>query len=986
MVSVPGRPSFVYVRVHGNNSEVIEAFNDTVSPILNLAVVLTRDELTPNYYRILRRDVAKYQDWYTPQIGYHATQHEFGGTGSMGADIVWIQKQQFTPLEVRPISTSGSSYQCFVDPEYYQWNAGYQFFSGGATPDLNFLRPGGQLQGLFLGVYMDGNTDALAYITGTQFTHTPWPDNFRSLIPTVPTSVGIPLAGILLTHEMSGINWSQIYDTRAILGNGGMTGSAASLPDAPSDGSIYGRKNATWTAVTGTGGGGIPDAPSDGSLYGRKNAGWTVVTGTGGGGGAYLALDQSPPQTVVSGSPVFAAGLRSTYIDKLALAVAPSTPAPNTLRLYVETEPNSLFEVYKYKDDLGMVRELVRDSVFIVEAGDDNIPIMAAVYAMGSDNQMPLVGYAQANSLTTMPCVGLMIANMTATGDFGRVMMVGLLENVDTSAFVEGDVLYISPTVPGGLTATKPSPPNLVQEMGTVLVSSPTVGKIQVISRSVNATELDPLSLHLDQTAPQTFTNLAGGTGLMKVTTGVLGLDTKQYVTGSPWTGMGYVTGTPWTGMGYITGSPGGDMLKSVYDPNNDGIIGIVQGGTNATGTAQARTNLGLGNSATRDVGTTSGTVAAGDDARFGATGTSSGGGCVARGWVLEPPILVLDTLTKSVRAKLGAAQTSAPVQFSAHFADSSSSGAALSEGSTFIDSTGTASVELVAHPTGSPLPRRDVVFVSAVNNDTIVQTVIIYLDDGGTEYDIFRTVIPAGQSWNSTETATVSGSATPGDMLKSVYDPDVNGIIAIAQGGTNASTAPAARTNLGLGAAALYGVGLTTGTVAPGNTKLDAWSAPDDNTNLNVSSSAHGLAPKGTTGTTQYWRQDWTLGVPVRTLHIPLRLADNTTAFVTGTTAGGDWRLPTVTGTIVDCGAWTDTAGVTGTAVIDIHKNGTTIMTTNKISIASGQKSSEDGGATQPTITAGGYAPNDILTVDKDAAHGFPALGLVVWVDLRES
>jgi len=84
--------------------------------------------------------------------------------------------------------------------------------------------------------------------------------------------------------------------------------------------------------------------------------------------------------------------------------------------------------------------------------------------------------------------------------------------------------------------------------------------------------EIDPLSLHLDQAAPQTFTNLAGGTGLLQVTAGLLGLDTHQY----------------------ITGSAVGDMLKATYDPNNDGIIGIVQGGTNATGTAAARTNLGL--------------------------------------------------------------------------------------------------------------------------------------------------------------------------------------------------------------------------------------------------------------------------------------------------------------------------------------------------------------------------------------------------------
>lgn len=45
--------------------------------------------------------------------------------------------------------------------------------------------------------------------------------------------------------------------------------------------------------------------------------------------------------------------------------------------------------------------------------------------------------------------------------------------------------------------------------------------------------ESDPLSLKLDQTTPQTFTNLGGGTGLMKVTSGVLGLDTNTYLTTS---------------------------------------------------------------------------------------------------------------------------------------------------------------------------------------------------------------------------------------------------------------------------------------------------------------------------------------------------------------------------------------------------------------------------------------------------------------------
>ncbi|MGD0781192.1 MAG: hypothetical protein ABR954_10525 [Dehalococcoidales bacterium] len=142
----------------------------------------------------------------------------------------------------------------------------------------------------------------------------------------------------------------------------------------------------------------------------------------------------------------------------------------------------------------------------------------------------------------------------------------------------------------------------------------------EAVTGTGGSPEIDPLSLHLDQTSPQTFTNLDGGTGLLEVTAGVLGLDTKQYVTGAPW-----------AGMGYITGSPGGDMLKSVYDPNDDGIIDILQGGTGATGTAEARTNLGLGNSAILDVGTTAGTVAAGDDYRFGGISGTSGGGNLIR-------------------------------------------------------------------------------------------------------------------------------------------------------------------------------------------------------------------------------------------------------------------------------------------------------------------------------------------------------------------
>ncbi|MDR9892864.1 tail fiber domain-containing protein [Pseudenterobacter timonensis] len=54
--------------------------------------------------------------------------------------------------------------------------------------------------------------------------------------------------------------------------------------------------------------------------------------------------------------------------------------------------------------------------------------------------------------------------------------------------------------------------------------------------------------------------------------------------------------------------------------------LSISQGGTGSTTASDARTNLGLGNSATKNVGTAAGTVAAGDDSRFGTVNGNSGG------------------------------------------------------------------------------------------------------------------------------------------------------------------------------------------------------------------------------------------------------------------------------------------------------------------------------------------------------------------------
>ena len=80
---------------------------------------------------------------------------------------------------------------------------------------------------------------------------------------------------------------------------------------------------------------------------------------------------------------------------------------------------------------------------------------------------------AQANSSTTMPAFGF-VAEAISTGAVGKIITFGSLEGsgsdvLDTSGLGVNDVVYVSPTVAGGWTTTKPTgEANLVQNIGRI--------------------------------------------------------------------------------------------------------------------------------------------------------------------------------------------------------------------------------------------------------------------------------------------------------------------------------------------------------------------------------------------------------------------------------------------------------------------------------------------------------------------------------------
>jgi len=79
MVNVPDRNGYVYARIGGSFSEVIEAFNERVFPVFNLKVRLIQDPTNPNTYYVDGRDIEQYRDWGSdPYLPKHGNQHSFG--------------------------------------------------------------------------------------------------------------------------------------------------------------------------------------------------------------------------------------------------------------------------------------------------------------------------------------------------------------------------------------------------------------------------------------------------------------------------------------------------------------------------------------------------------------------------------------------------------------------------------------------------------------------------------------------------------------------------------------------------------------------------------------------------------------------------------------------------------------------------------------------------------------------------------------------
>lgn len=103
----------------------------------------------------------------------------------------------------------------------------------------------------------------------------------------------------------------------------------------------------------------------------------------------------------------------------------------------------------------------------------------SVVYPSGFDGTDILIDLAIASDKEKCRLIGVVTQDI-GIGENGYVTKIGEVGSLDTSTYVSGDVIYLSPTVLGGMTKTKPTNSNYTTRIGVVKHSDVSTGSIVV--------------------------------------------------------------------------------------------------------------------------------------------------------------------------------------------------------------------------------------------------------------------------------------------------------------------------------------------------------------------------------------------------------------------------------------------------------------------------------------------------------------------------
>ena len=315
------------------------------------------------------------------------------------------------------------------------------------------------------------------------------------------------------------------------------------ITEAPQDGSLYARKNGNWFAFQEEDNQGITQAFADGRyaqlVDGYATQSWVTSQG-------YL--------TSGSLSGYATESWVSTQLNSYATLASPAFSGDPTVPTQLATDNSTRIANTAYVTNAisvastsGSTQNVVMS---VLNQTGSTINAGTVVYVNGANGTNPTVSLAQANSeSTSYRTLGITSTSITQ-GSTGTVVLIGNVSSVDTSAFNEGDQLYLSPTTAGGIVNVKPSAPNHMVYVGVCVRKNANNGVIQV--RVSNGFEIEELhNVAIASKADNDLLAYESSSGLWKNKTfSTLGLATQSYVTS-----QGYITSAALTPYALLAGA-----------------------------------------------------------------------------------------------------------------------------------------------------------------------------------------------------------------------------------------------------------------------------------------------------------------------------------------------------------------------------------------------------------------------------------------------
>lgn len=225
-VNITSRVGYVYVRLRDNLSEVVQAYNDKVSPVYDFPVIIQRQN--NNRWIVVGKDVNRYESFGTsaPFLPAHGSQHSFDRDRGTGGDPVWVYPDQFIPLLVYPSGTSGAG-MLMVAPYMLQRSSDFVYVGNTGTQNLLVYKPtnSNAIIGL-VGINTTTGNPTVLIASGTPANGTSTGSAYVAGFAPYPPSNVEPLYLFRLVSGTTSITWSNLYNARQLISKPSSTGSS----------------------------------------------------------------------------------------------------------------------------------------------------------------------------------------------------------------------------------------------------------------------------------------------------------------------------------------------------------------------------------------------------------------------------------------------------------------------------------------------------------------------------------------------------------------------------------------------------------------------------------------------------------------------------------------------------------------------------------------------------------------------------------------